>query len=127
MRISDWSSDVCSSDLQRQHPALSPKARPQISLCGPAAESVPSHHATHRRYTGIVGQRRFVGLVVVWHSPQSIIASHRNGPKIRYRLIVISTRFKGRSGGFVNTPVTSAHGHHNNIGHLAIIAPEITQ
>src|SRR3546814_1393745 len=95
MRISDWSSDVCSSDLQRQHPALSPKARPQISLFGPAAESVPSHHATHRRYTGIVGQRRFVGLVVVWHSPQSIIASHRNGPKIRYRLIVIATRFQG--------------------------------
>src|SRR3546814_9668304 len=96
MRISDWSSDVCSSDLQRQHPALSPKARPQISLCGPAAESVQSHHATHRRYTGIVGQRRFVGLVVVWHSPHSIIASHGNGTKIRYPLILIAHRSNSR-------------------------------
>src|SRR3546814_12594825 len=48
MRISDWSSDVCSSDLSRQAGAIDPafprtEARTEDSLCTCHRGSTPAH------------------------------------------------------------------------------------
>src|SRR3546814_13310381 len=57
MRISDWSSDVCSSDLSRNSPCRIPRPQPSVSSSRPSCRLVAA------RYSGIsrVGMKRSVG------------------------------------------------------------------
>src|SRR3546814_6229061 len=58
MRISDWSSDVCSSDLLRLPHAGAGLRRGQLRLAGAAVQPVEDHpHRTRRRH-GPAGCRR---------------------------------------------------------------------
>src|SRR3546814_5138273 len=48
MRISDWSSDVCSSDLQASAPATRPSPQPRVRRLPIRKASPPSaSHSTH--------------------------------------------------------------------------------
>src|SRR3546814_13009886 len=48
MRISDWSSDVCSSDLAPRAAVLGPGARPRQHRGGTAQRDTPAHPHTRR-------------------------------------------------------------------------------
>src|SRR3546814_17403846 len=54
MRISDWSSDVCSSDLLRRHPSCR-GSRPHLQIESPAAAQLCEHAARLQR-TGQIGR-----------------------------------------------------------------------
>src|SRR3546814_4325511 len=63
MRISDWSSDVCSSDLgARQGGSGSPAAK--------AAEGEQNHDRTCQRYAAQVDREFGVGLRLPWLAPR---------------------------------------------------------
>src|SRR3546814_20911355 len=58
MRISDWSSDVCSSDLPSPHPHLGLLAVARLAGAGLALVAAPHH----RRLALVLGQPEFLGL-----------------------------------------------------------------
>src|SRR3546814_2057046 len=57
MRISDWSSDVCSSDLHRVRPRLSPARRRLGHALGRAVAGCPTRDAADPRAGGDVDNR----------------------------------------------------------------------
>src|SRR3546814_6019113 len=66
MRISDWSSDVCSSDLYNTDKALLPRPAPKRSPAARPGQADPASHTTPRRpdpstRTGDRSEERRVG------------------------------------------------------------------
>src|SRR3546814_13662165 len=87
MRISDWSSDVCSSDLVRRHVAVDQRAHADEGVRADAAELVDAGDAAHDHPVadlhvpgegGVVGEHAVAAdLAVVGEDRKSVVEGKR--------------------------------------------------
>src|SRR3546814_4954458 len=90
MRISDWSSDVCSSDLGKEFKGIGPKLAEKIATkLGADLISILNRGDPGELLTDLIGEKKAKALLSSWgekmpeHAAHAMLAELGVGPEIR--------------------------------------------
>src|SRR3546814_17216923 len=117
MRISDWSSDVCSSDLRRRHPAA--RVAVPASLPVPAGEVMSTQEGFGKVLNEIAREKSPLAERIVTTSPDVTVSTNL-GPWVNRRGIFARTpqaaTFRHPQGPSDQKGMMSPQGPHNERG-----------